>query len=100
MADNEERILVSKWFPEHMSDDKTTLIVLQSQLNSRSMPYSEAIDKMVIAKCASISDEHDTCDDCPYRFDEKNCSYNKNLLKEDAEIMLDALLGDKNESLS
>lgn len=88
MIENGERILVSKWFPEHMSDDKTTLIVLQSQLNDKSMTYDEAIE--IIARALCVIDG--TCD--------FNCSQAKckewECYKDNAKVILNALLRGKN----
>lgn len=86
MAENEERILVSKWSPEYMSDDKTTLISLQSQLNDKSMTYDETIE--IIARALCVIDG--TCD--------FNCSQAKckewECYKDDAKVILNTLLGE------
>ena len=56
MADKEEIIVVSKWFPEHMSDDKTTLLIFQSQLNDKSMTRAEAGEIMADAIVEKIKE--------------------------------------------
>lgn len=98
MADKEERILISGLRKYKGDAYKLTMfgdkdVVPVERVWQMCMTRQEAINKIGVALC--VANGNVDCDECIYRGTDNCKTQLKNWYLKDAEVALDALLGDK-----